>query len=95
MKKRFSLFALLLVSASAFASSDAAWQALYERTEKACVKKSALKDAHAVGERVVFSKAILYRIEGTYPQPHMNAQKGTVYCLHPYPKGRAEIAESP
>ena len=95
MNKHLSLLALLLVSTAASASSDAAWKALYERTEKACVKKSALKDAHTVGDRIVFAKAILYRVEGTYPQPHMNGQRGTVYCLHPYPKGRAEIAESP
>lgn len=87
--------ALLLSTSAAFASSDAAWEALYARTEKACLKKSALDDPKVVGERVVFGKHILYRVEGTHRQAHMKGQMGSVYCLHPYPKGRPEITDVP
>ena len=95
MKKILLMILLATGATTVFASSEAAWDALYERTEKACLKKSALNDPQVVGERVVFGKHILYRVEGIYPQAHMKGQKGSVYCLHPYPKGRPEIADAP
>ena len=95
MKKILLMTLLAVGSTTAFASSDAAWEALYARTEKACLKKSALTDPKVVGERVIFGKHILYRVEGTYPQAHMKGAKGSMYCLHPYPKGRPEIADAP
>lgn len=95
MKRTFLLLTLAAISSGAWASSEASWNALYERTGKACLKKSGLKDPVINGDRVVFGKHILYRIDGTYPQAHMQGKTGSVYCLHPYPKGRPEIADAP
>ncbi|MDQ7968968.1 MAG: hypothetical protein REI95_04930 [Oxalicibacterium faecigallinarum] len=95
MKKILLMAVLASAMTNVFASSDAAWEALYARTEKACLKKSNLNDPQVVGERIVFGKHILYRVEGIYPQAHMQGKKGSVYCLHPYPKGRPEIADVP
>lgn len=83
---------LAAIAGSAWASSPEAWQALYDQTAQACLQKSALKDARIVDGPVVFNKAIVYRIKGIQPQG--NGQVGSVYCLHPYPEGTPEVAES-
>ena len=101
-KNMRSIFLLGLFSAmacmpatSAWASSPDAWQALYKQTADACLKKSALKKPKIVEGPVLFSSAILYRIKGGWPQPHMKGKTGKVYCLHPYPDGAAEIVDAP
>lgn len=76
------------------ASSDAAWNTLFAETRAACLKQSGLKTPRVNQGPVQFSGAIVYRITGFWPQAHMKGRRGTVYCLHPYPGGKAEIAES-
>lgn len=78
---------------SAFASSSAAWQELYRKTGNACLQASGLQHAKLVGEPVTFAHAVLYRINGVWPQAHMKGQKAKLYCLHPYPDGAPEIVE--
>ncbi len=80
---------------SALASSPDAWQALHSKTADACLRKSALKKPKIVEGPVLFSGAVLYRIKGTWSQPHMKGKTGKVYCLHPYPDGAAEIVDAP
>lgn len=82
---------LLVVAFSATASSPDAWNDLYRNTGTACLKSSGLKHAKLIGEPVTFRQAILYRINGIWPQAHMKGKKAKLYCLHPYPEGEPEI----
>ncbi|GGI55307.1 hypothetical protein [Oxalicibacterium solurbis] len=83
---------LAMAVGGVWASSPEAWQALYNQTAQACLKKSVLKDARIVDGPVVFNNAIVYRIKGIQPQG--NGQVSSAYCLHPYPDGSPEVAES-
>lgn len=84
---------LFAVAASAAASSPDAWKDLYRKTGSACLQASGLKHAKLMGEPVTFRHAVLYRINGVWPQAHMKEKKAKVYCLHPYPDGEPEIME--
>lgn len=84
---------LLSIAYSASASSPDAWQELYRTTGQACLQASRLKDAKLIGAPVTFAHAVLYRINGVWPQAHMKGKKAKVYCLHPYPDGTPEIVE--
>lgn len=91
--RRILLTGILIATTSgAWASSSEAWQALYDQTAQACLKNSTLKDPRIVDGPVVFNSAIVYRIKGLQPQG--NGQVTSAYCLHPYPNGTPEIAES-
>ncbi|MFJ7567900.1 hypothetical protein ACIQW9_13160 [Herminiimonas sp. NPDC097707] len=68
---------------------------MYKQTADACLKKSGLKKTKIMEGPVLFSGSILYRIKGTWPQPHMKGKTGKVYCLHPYPNGEPEIVDAP
>jgi hypothetical protein len=85
---------LALTLPAAFASSPAAWDELYRSSSQACLQKSGLRDARILEGPITFSGAVLYRIGGIWPQAHMQGKIGKVYCLHPYPDGAPEIAES-
>lgn len=76
-----------------YASSPDAWQQLYQQTGEACLQASGVKKAKLVGAPVTFSHAVLYRINGVWPQAHMKDKKAKLYCLHPYPNGMPEIVE--
>ncbi|WP_395825257.1 hypothetical protein [Collimonas sp.] len=84
---------LFAASGAAFASSSDSWNKLQADTRKACLAKSGFKQATVVEGPVMFANAVLYRIGGTWPQPHMKGKYGKVYCLHPFPKGEPEISE--
>ncbi len=86
------IFAAAAISASA--SSPDAWQALFDATANACLQRSGLSDPKIVEGPVIFSASILYRVSGIWPQPHMKGQIGSIYCLHPYPKGEPEIVDA-
>lgn len=93
---KVGLVALATMGAqSSHASSPGAWNDLYQQTAHACLAKSELKKARIIEGPAVFSHAVLYRIKGTWPQPHMRGKVADVYCLHPYPKGTPEIVERP
>jgi len=93
--RRILLAGLLVVAAGgASASSPEAWQALYDKTAQACLQKSTLKDPRIVNGPVVFNGAILYRIKGLQPHAQVSGQIDSVYCLHPYPNGEPEVAET-
>jgi hypothetical protein len=89
------MFAILapVISASQASSPDA-WKDLYRTTGTACLQKSGLKNPKVIEGPTVFSHAVLYKIRGTWPQPHMKGKPGRVYCLHAYPHGEPEIVES-
>lgn len=92
---RLILCSLLLAAcATASASTDAAWKSLFAQTRAACIQASGLKTPKVALGPIQFSSAIAYRINGTWPQAHMKGRRGTVYCLHPYPDGKPEIAEA-
>jgi len=78
----------------AHASSPDAWAALFKKAEAACKKASGLKDSAMIGKPVDFSSAVLVRIEGIWPQPHMKAAKAKFACLYTKRTHRAEAAES-
>jgi hypothetical protein len=94
MRHIFLLGILAVITAPAIASTPAAWDELYSATAKACLQKSGLKKPKIVEGPVLFSANILYRIRGTWPQPHMKGKTGKEYCLHPYPSGEPEIVEA-
>lgn len=93
-----ALFGMLLLAVfgwtqNTYASSPDAWQQLYRQTGEACLQASGVKKARLVGAPVTFSHAVLYRINGVWPQAHMKGKKARLYCLHPYPEGAPEIVE--
>ena len=84
----------LTSSPLAHASSPDAWAALFKKAETACKKASGLKDAVMIGKPVDFSSAVLVRIEGIWPQPHMNAAKAKFACLFAKRTHKAEAVEA-
>jgi hypothetical protein len=93
MRVIFFLLLLLASSSSVLASSSGAWHTLQADTRKACLAKSGLKKAKVIEGPIMFANTVLYRIGGTWPQPHMNGKYGKVYCLHRFPQGEPEIGE--
>lgn len=94
-KLKLQLIAVLLLAQSggAQASSSDEWEHLKQETRLACLAQSGLRQARVLEGPVIFSNRVLYRIGGIWPQPHMKGKAGKVYCLHPYPDGKLEIAE--
>ena len=84
---------MAILSPAAHASSDAAWNKLKDDTRKACLAESGFRQARVLEGPVMFSHAVLYRIGGIWPQKHMHGKAGKMYCLHPFPDGKPEIAE--
>jgi hypothetical protein len=80
---------------AAHASSPDAWNDLYRTTGEACLKQSGLKKPRLVEGPTTFAHAVLYKVQGRWPQSHMKNKIGRVYCLHPYPDGAPEIVDVP
>lgn len=101
LRVKHALFGILLPltifgwTQNTYASSPEAWQQLYKQTGEACLQASGVKKAKLVGAPVTFPHAVLYRINGVWPQAHMKGKKAKLYCLHPYPDGAPEIVERP
>ncbi len=90
----FSLLGFLaIVSGSLSASSTDEWNKLQMNTRKSCLAKSELKNSKVIGGPIMFSHAVLYRVSGTWPQPHMKGKSAEIYCLHPFPQGEPEISQ--
>ncbi len=83
----------LMPAASVHASSADEWAKLKAETRAACLSQSGFKQAKVLEGPIIFSNRVLYRIGGIWPQKHMKGKSGKVYCLHPYPDGKAEIVE--
>lgn len=83
----------LMLAGSAQASSADQWEKLKADTRAACLSESGFKQAKVLEGPIIFSNRVLYRIGGIWPQKHMKGKSGKVYCLHPYPDGKAEIVE--
>jgi len=79
MRYLILLGVLLAASGLASASSGEAWNKLQADTRKACLAKSGFKNAKVVEGPVMFANAVLYRIGGNWPQPHMKGKYGKVY----------------
>lgn len=94
MRNILMFSALAAVASAANASSPDAWNDLYRTTSQSCLNKSGLKNARVIEGPVTFSHAVLYKIRGVWPQPHMKGKTGKVYCVHPYPDGAPEIGEA-
>ena len=83
----------LMPAASAHASSADEWAKLKADTRAACLSESGFRQPKVLEGPIIFSNRVLYRIGGIWPQQHMKGKSGKVYCLHPYPDGKAEIVE--
>ncbi|MFL9878678.1 hypothetical protein PQR63_09810 [Herbaspirillum rhizosphaerae] len=83
----------LIWTGNAQASSADQWEKLKADTRAACLSESGFKQAKVLEGPIIFSNRVLYRIGGIWPQKHMKGKSGKVYCLHPYPDGKAEIVE--
>lgn len=93
MRHIFMFACFTLMASASHASSPDAWQELYRTTAETCLQKSGLKNAKVIEGPITFSRDVLYKIKGTWPQFHMKGRTGRVYCLHPYPDGEPEIVE--
>lgn len=96
--KRLLLLAGVIAS-GAVASSPSSW-AENDRTAAArCIKASQLRAATATpannrprfGDDIGFDALL---VTGTYPQPHMRGQKGTVLCLWERGARKAHVSEA-
>jgi hypothetical protein len=96
---RSSMFRLGAVStlaictiATAQASSSDAWTELWKKSQAGCRKAVNFKNDKARGP-VDFEAAVLWVVEGRYPQPHMKNAKGVMYCLYDKTTGKTQVSE--
>lgn len=88
--------ALPLLAAPALASSPAAWAAYDVTVRSACRKASQLVGVVERGARFDVSTPglSLLVLEGRYPQPHMQGQRGVELCVYEQSSGRATVVEA-
>jgi hypothetical protein len=91
------LFLMLsvLTADPAPASSPSSWRALDQKSAKACISKSNLRQAR-IGPATRFSDRMMVDariIEGKYRQRHMNGASVRVLCLYNRKLNRAEVQE--
>lgn len=92
-------FALLLgfaLVAPAAASSDDSWDEMFAKARQSCIDASGFSNAEA-SKPVVFSDDVGYvalLVAGTFPQKHMNGQKGDMLCLFDRSTGTAKVEEA-
>jgi heat shock protein HslJ len=87
--------ATLATVAPAWAATPAAYAALDRRTERACTVASGLRNA-SVSPPIRFSDRVgmdARTVTGSYAEPHMNGQSGTMLCLYNRTTRRAEAQE--
>jgi hypothetical protein len=97
MKTRYmaAVVVFTLSTSPAIAASPEAWLELFAKAGAACKKKADLKQSRVIGKQpILFQDRLLLVVEGRYPQPHMNNQKGKFYCLFNQETNTAEIAEA-
>lgn len=97
MYTRFIVTSLstLAIVTPAMAATPAAYAALDRRTERACIVASGLRNA-SVSPAIRFSDRVgmdARTVTGSYSQPHMNGQSGTMLCLYNRTTRRAEAQE--
>jgi hypothetical protein len=79
----------------AFASSPSSWKALDQKSAKACISKSGLRQAR-IGPAMRFSDRMMVDariVEGRYRQRHMNGASVKMLCLYNRKLDRAEVQE--
>jgi heat shock protein HslJ len=87
--------ATLTTIVPAMAATPAAYAALDHRTERACIAASGFRNA-SVSPPIRFSDRVgmdARTVTGSYAEPHMNGQSGTMLCLYNRASRRAETQE--
>jgi hypothetical protein len=95
--KSFSLLIAVsvLMSGPAVASSAGSWQALDQKSAKACISESGLSRAR-VGPATRFSDLTMIEariVQGQYPQRHMRGAAAKMLCLYNRRSQRTEVQE--
>lgn len=78
------LTGLLCPAGPAIGAAEDAWAAYEKEVATACAEASNLRSAKACGKIVEFDDSVGFSalvIDGRYPQPHMQNQRGRVLCL--------------
>jgi hypothetical protein len=90
----FAVFGISLWCALApvHASSPDSWAELWKTSEASCRKAVNFKNDKVRGP-VDFEAAVLWVIEGRYPQPHMKNAKGVMYCLYDKTTHKTQVSE--
>jgi len=85
------------VAGVALASTPQAWSDYDAEVLRACAAASALRNPHAVGQRIDFDDVTGYSallLAGHYPQPHMKNQAGRELCLFDRRARTAVVSEA-
>lgn len=92
----FLLLSPLLIT-PAHSSTTEAWSAGDKAMARACRSISTLKDVKVIKPVTHFDNSVGYSVllqEGTYPQKHMNGQKGQELCLYKRDTHKATVTEA-